>query len=76
MWSPMYTISFITSVLVQASTAREEREEHGAAFTEYVVLVSVVVALVVGVAFTPLGTALTGKVTAIAASVTGAGNPT
>lgn len=69
MWSPMYTISFITSVLFEAKTAREER---GAAFTEYVVLVSVVVALVVGVAFTPLGDALRAKVGSIASSV----NPT
>ncbi|WP_147393644.1 hypothetical protein [Aeromicrobium endophyticum] len=69
MWSPMYTVSFITSVLFQASTAREEREERGAAFTEYVVLVSVVVALVVGVAFTPLGDALRAKVGSIASSV-------
>ena len=73
MWSPMYTISFITSVLFEAKTAREEREERGAAFTEYVVLVSFVVALIVGIAFTPLGTALTTKLTAIGVSVTGAG---
>ena len=68
MWSPMYTIAFVKSVLFQATDAREER---GAAFTEYVVLVGAVVLVIVGVGFTPIGTALGNKVTSIASSITG-----
>lgn len=68
MWSPMYTIAFVKSVLFQATDAREER---GAAFTEYVVLVGAVVLVIVGVGFTPIGNALTTKVGSIASSITG-----
>ena len=66
MWSPMYTISFITSVLFEAKTAREER---GAAFTEYVVLVGAVVAIIVAIGFTGIGDALTTKISAIAGKI-------
>ena len=66
MWSPMYTISFITSVLFEAKTAREER---GAAFTEYVVLVGAVVVAIVAIGFTGIGEALTTKITAIAGKI-------
>lgn len=66
MWSPMYTISFVTSVLFQARTAREER---GAAFTEYVVLVAAVVAVIVAIGFTDIGDALEEKITDIAGDI-------
>ncbi len=62
MWSPMYTIAFVKSVLFQATDAREER---GAAFTEYVVLLGVIVAMIALVGFTGLGGKLADKVTAI-----------
>jgi Flp pilus assembly pilin Flp len=59
MWSPMYTVAFMKSVLF---TAAERREERGAAFTEYVVLVAVVVAFVITIGFTDLGKALGDKI--------------
>ncbi|MET0822086.1 MAG: hypothetical protein ABWY58_14070 [Aeromicrobium sp.] len=66
MWSPMYTISFVTSVLFQARTTREER---GAAFTEYVVLVAAVVAVIVAIGFTDIGEALEAKISDIAGKI-------
>lgn len=66
MWSPMYTISFVTSVLFQARTAREER---GAAFTEYVVLVAAVVGVIVAIGFTGIGDALEAKIADIAGDI-------
>ena len=66
MWSPMYTLSFVASVLFQT---KETREERGAAFTEYVVLVAAVVAVIVAIGFTDLDTALKAKITSIAAKV-------
>jgi Flp pilus assembly pilin Flp len=66
MWSPLYTMAFIKSVLVDAA---ERREERGAAFTEYVVLVGAVVAFVLLVGFTDLGNALKDKITAIAGQI-------
>ena len=62
MWSPMYTIAFVKSVLFQATDAREER---GAAFTEYVVLLGVIVAMIALVGFTGLGGKLAAEVTSI-----------
>ena len=63
MWSPMYTIAFVKSVLFQATETREER---GAAFTEYVVLVGAVVAFVLFVGFGLLQTGLRDRITEIA----------
>ena len=59
MWSPMHTLAFMKSVLVGAADRREER---GAAFTEYVVLVGAVVAFVVFVGFGALQTGLTTRI--------------
>ncbi|MBD8606581.1 hypothetical protein IFT73_06910 [Aeromicrobium sp. CFBP 8757] len=59
----MHTIAFVKSVLFQAAESREER---GAAFTEYVVLVGAVVAFVVAVGFGLLQTGLSTKITDIA----------
>ena len=69
MWSPMYTIAFVKSVLFEATEAREER---GAAFTEYVVLVGAVVAFVLLISFSGLGSAITTKISSIAGQI----NPT
>jgi Flp pilus assembly pilin Flp len=64
------------SALVATSTGREDRrhDDRGAAFTEYVVLLSVIVAIVVGLVWTlrgPLEDAIDGIVT----SLNGAGTP-
>jgi Flp pilus assembly pilin Flp len=72
MWSPLHTMAFIKSVLVDAA---ERREERGASFTEYVVLVAVVVAFVIGIGFTDLGSAITSKITEISGQIGGAGDP-
>jgi len=66
MWSPMHTLAFMKSVLVGAADRREER---GAAFTEYVVLVGVVVAFIVTIGFTGIGEALEGKILDIVADI-------
>ena len=66
MWSPMYTIAFVKSVLFQATDAREER---GAAFTEYVVLVGAVVVAIIAIGFTGIGDALKVKITSIAGEI-------
>jgi len=67
MWSPMYTLAFVKSVLVGAADRREER---GAAFTEYVVVVGAVIVVIVGVGFTGIGTALQTKIASIASRIT------
>ena len=69
MWSPMYTIAFVKSVLFQATDAREER---GAAFTEYVVLVGAVVVAIIAIGFTGIGDALGDRIDTIASKI----NPT
>lgn len=66
MRSPFYAMSFIKSVLAGTAVRREER---GAAFTEYVVLVGAVVAFILAIGFTGLGTALTTKIASIATSI-------
>jgi len=56
------------------ATKDQRRDEKGAAFTEYVVLLAVIVAVVVGLLWTlrgPLETAITGVVT----KLNGAGTP-
>jgi Flp pilus assembly pilin Flp len=52
----------------------KRREERGASFTEYVVLVAVVVAFIIGIGFTGIGNALTTKITSIASSITSSGS--
>lgn len=72
MWSPMHTLAFVKAVLIGAADRREER---GAAFTEYVVLVAVVVAFVIAIGFTDIGQALSDKIGDIGDSIGGAGDP-
>lgn len=52
-------------------TAGERRDERGAAFTEYVVLVGVVVAFIALVGFSDFGGVLKDKVKAIGDSIKG-----
>jgi Flp pilus assembly pilin Flp len=73
MRTPLYGLAWL-SAFVATATDREARDERGAAFTEYVVLLAVIVAVVVGLLWTlrqPLVDAIDGVVTAL----TGAGNP-
>ncbi|KQX71857.1 MULTISPECIES: hypothetical protein [Aeromicrobium] len=62
----MHTIAFVKSVLFQAAESREER---GAAFTEYVVLLGAVVAFVLAVGFGLIQTGLTSRITDIAGKI-------
>jgi len=60
MFAPLFVYSYLT-----ASVATTRRNERGASFTEYVVLLGVVVAMVITVGFTDLGDKLAAAITAI-----------
>ena len=60
MFAPLFVYSYLT-----ASVAAPRRNERGASFTEYVVLLGVVVAMVITVGFTDLGDKLAAAITAI-----------
>jgi Flp pilus assembly pilin Flp len=66
MWSPIHAVAYVQSVLFGAT---ERREERGAAFTEYVVLVGAVVAFVLLIGFTALGNALLTKIASISTAI-------
>ena len=75
MRTPLYGLAWL-SALAATSTVREDRrhDEKGAAFTEYVVLLAVIVAVVIGLLWTlrgPLENAING----IIGSLNGAGTP-
>lgn len=56
MFAPLFVYSYLTATVASVNRRHNER---GASFTEYVVLLGVVVALVVGIGFSPLGTKIT-----------------
>jgi Flp pilus assembly pilin Flp len=60
MFAPLYVYSYLTA---SVATAARRRDEKGASFTEYVVLLGVIVALVTTIGFTSLGTKLAGVIT-------------
>lgn len=62
MFAPLFMYSYLTATI---ATADRRRNERGASFTEYVVLLGVVVALVVGIGFSPLGTKITAAINAL-----------
>ncbi len=57
-----------------ATAEDRRRDEKGAAFTEYVVLLAVIVAVVVGLLWT-LKTPLTNAITGVTTKLAGAGTP-
>lgn len=67
MFAPLFVYSYLTASIATASRRRDER---GASFTEYVVLLGVVVALVVGIGFSPLGTKITAAIANLSLSPT------
>jgi len=72
MRTPLYGLAYMSAFV--ATAKNRIRDEKGAAFTEYVVLLAVIVAVVVGLLWTlrtPLTTAIAGVVT----KLNGAGTP-
>lgn len=66
MRTPLYGLAWLSAFVATAPSPKARRDEKGAAFTEYVVLLAVIVAVVVGLLWTlrgPLETAITGVVT-------------
>lgn len=59
MFAPLFVYSYLTASIASASRRHDER---GASFTEYVVLLGVVVALVVTIGFSPLGSKITAAI--------------
>jgi Flp pilus assembly pilin Flp len=60
MFAPLFVYSYLTATMATRET--HQRNERGAAFTEYVVLLAVVVAAVVGL-FATFGTSLGAEIT-------------
>ena len=67
MFAPLFVYSYLTASI---ATADRRHNERGASFTEYVVLLGVVVALVVGIGFSPLGDKITAAIAALNLSPT------
>jgi Flp pilus assembly pilin Flp len=75
MRTPLYGIAWMSAFVATAADPKARKhDERGAAFTEYVVLLAVIVAVVVGLLWalrTPLVNAINGVIT----SLNGAGTP-
>jgi Flp pilus assembly pilin Flp len=66
MRTPLYGLAWMSAFFATTDLKARKHDERGAAFTEYVVLLAVIVAVVVGLLWTlrgPLETAITGVVT-------------
>jgi Flp pilus assembly pilin Flp len=72
MRTPLYGLAWMSALA--ASAKDRQRDEKGAAFTEYVVLLAVIVAIVVGLLWT-LQTPLTNAINGVVGKLNGAGAP-
>jgi Flp pilus assembly pilin Flp len=75
MRTPLYGLAWLSAFVATATDPQARRhDERGAAFTEYVVLLAVIVAVVVGLLWT-LRTPLVNAINGVVSALGGAGTP-
>ena len=74
MRTPLYGLAWLSAFVATADPKARKHDERGAAFTEYVVLLAVIVAVVVGLLWT-LRTPLVNAINGVVTSLNGAGTP-
>lgn len=71
MRAPLHGLAFVAAFVTSIKEDKKARDERGAAFTEYVVLLSAIVAIIIGL-LAVLGPALTSAIGDIVTALGGA----